>query len=233
MNLKSWRKNAFLLMVIGPIQYITLTAIAMIFYAGGTLTDPSSPGYFFWGNFFSDLGRLIALSGNSNIISYTIFTISALILSFTFVPFSFAIPGFFKNDKKQFLLSKIGSILGMISISFFIGGIFTPWDVFDTTHLLFSNLFNLTGVLVILFYTIAIIFNRNYPNTYAYIYIALFMFAIFYTIVLLNLPKSISTEGIIIQASFQKVVHYLFLICFLIQGYGAWKQERLTCENKV
>ncbi|NHJ24734.1 MAG: hypothetical protein EAX89_09175 [Candidatus Lokiarchaeota archaeon] len=228
MKLKNWRKNAFILMIIGPTQYIILTIIAMLFYAGGTLTDPSSPGYVFWGNFFSDLGRVIALSGDSNIISFSIFTITALILSFSFFPFSFAIPGFFRLDKKQFLLSKIGSLLGIICISFFIAGIFTPWDIFTSAHLIFSNLFNLTGVVVIFFYTLAILYNREYPNIYAYIYLTLFSFAIIYTIILLKLPKSITTEGLIIQVSLQKMVHYLFLVCFLIQGYGAWKQEKLN-----
>jgi hypothetical protein len=228
MNLKNWRKNAFILMIIGPTQYIIFTTIAMVFYAGGTLTNPSNPGYFFWGNFFSDLGRIIALSGDSNVISFIIFIITALILSLTFLAFSFAIPSFFKQDKKQFLLSKIGSLLGIICISFFIAGIFTPWDIFSSTHLIFSNLFNITGVVVIFFYTLAILYNRKYTNIYAYLYLNLFSFAIIYTIILLNLPKSITIEGLIIQASLQKIVHYLFLLCFLIQGYGAWKQEKLN-----
>jgi len=233
MNLKNWRKSAFILMIIGPTQYIILTAIAMVFYGGGTLVNPSNPGYFFWGNFFSDLGRVMALSGNPNIISCSLFTIAALLLSFSFFPFSLAVPNFFKKDKKQFVLSKFGSLLGVISISFFVAGIFTPWDIFNTTHLLFSNLFNFTGILVILFYILAIFSSKEYPNSYAYVYLVLFIFAIFYAVILLSLSKSISPEGLIIQASLQKVVHYLFLLCFLIQGYGAWKQESLMYKRKM
>ena len=232
MKLNNWRRNAYILMIIGPIQYLILTTVAMVFYAGGTLVDPSSPGYFFWGNFFSDLGRVIALSGNSNIISYTIFTFSALILCFSFFPFSFAVPSFFKQEKKQFVLSKIGSILGIISISFFIAGILTPWDIYNFTHLIFSNLFNFTGVIVIFFYSLAILLNKDYPNKYAYLYLGLFSFAMVYTIILFNLPKSISAEGLIIQASLQKVVHYFFICCFLIQGYGAWRQVVSNYDKK-
>jgi hypothetical protein len=51
-----------------------------------------------------------------------------------------------------------------------------------------------------------------------------------YTIVLLLLPKSITTEGIIIQATLQKFSHYLFICCFLIQGYGAWRLEQINVK---
>jgi hypothetical protein len=87
-------------------------------------------------------------------------------------------------------------------------------------------LFNLTGVLGIVFFTIAVLYNKDYPNRYAFVYIALLIVGITYTIVLISIPKSITLDGLIIQASMQKVSQYSFLICFLIQGYGAWKLQK-------
>jgi len=224
--IKNWKLFASLFIIFGPAQYIVLTAIAMLFYAGGTMIDPLSPGYDFWGNFFSDLGRVIALSGAPNIVSFTIFTITALVLSFSFVPFAFVFSSYFKSDKKQFLLAKIGSLISLTSVVFLIGTIFTPWDIFDRTHLLFANLFNVTGLGGIIFFTIAVLYNKNYPNLYGFVYIALLIIAVIYTIILVSIPKSISQEGLTIQASMQKVSQYSFLLCFLIQGYGAWKLQK-------
>jgi len=223
---KNWKTFASLFIIFGPAQYIILTAVAMLFYAGGTLINPISPGYFFWGNFFSDLGRVIALSGAPNDISFVIFTITALILSVSFIPFALAITSFFKKDRKLYLIVRVGSLVCLSSIVFLIGTILTPWDIFAKTHLLFANLFNLTGVLGIVFFTIAVLYNKDYPNRYAFVYIALLIVGITYTIVLISIPKSITLDGLIIQASMQKISQYSFLLCFLIQGYGAWKLQK-------
>jgi len=108
---KNWIIFASLFIIFGPVQYIILTAVAMLFYAGGTLINPFSPGYYFWGNFFSDLGRIIALSGAPNNISFVIFTITALILSISFIPFAFTITSFFKSDRKLYLIARVGSLV--------------------------------------------------------------------------------------------------------------------------
>ena len=223
---KNWIIFASLFIIFGPVQYIILTGVAMLFYTGGTLINPFSPGYYFWGNFFSDLGRIIALSGVPNNISFVIFTITASILSISFIPFAIAITSFFKTDRKLYLLARIGSLVCLSSIIFLIGTILTPWDIFANTHLIFANMFNLTGVLGIIFFTIAVFYNKDYPNRYAFVYIALLIVGITYTIVLISIPKSITLDGLIIQASMQKISQYSFLICFLIQGYGAWKLQK-------
>ena len=223
---KNWKIFASLFIIFGPVQYIIFTAVAMIYYAGGTIVNPLSPGYNFWGNFFSDLGRVTALSGASNIISFTIFTITALMLSFSFIPFAFVLPTFFKNDKKQYLIARIGSLICLISIVFLIATILTPWDIFSTTHLMFANLFNITGAMGVIFFAVAVKYNKNYPNIYAFTYGVLLIIAIVYTVVLVFLPKSITPEGLTIQASMQKISQYSFLFCFLIQGYGAWKLQK-------
>ncbi len=224
--IKNWKLFASLFIIFGPAQYIILTAVAMLFYAGGTMINPLSPGYYFWGNFFSDLGRVIALSGAPNVVSFTIFTTTAIILSISFIPFAFVISSYFKSNKKQYLVARIGSLICLTSIVFLIGTILTPWDIFDRTHLMFANLFNLTGVLGIVFFTIAVLYNKNYPNLYGFVYIALLIIAVIYTIVLVSIPKAITLDGLILQASMQKFSQYSFLLCFLIQGYGAWKLQK-------
>ena len=59
--------------VIGSIQFMTISIIAMFFYGGGTPWDPTVAGYTFWQNFLSDLGRTIAYNGVENTVSSPLF----------------------------------------------------------------------------------------------------------------------------------------------------------------
>jgi hypothetical protein len=43
MRLKNWREVAYILAIFACIQTIILTIIAMFFYAGGTVRDPTYP----------------------------------------------------------------------------------------------------------------------------------------------------------------------------------------------
>ncbi|MHA1670327.1 MAG: hypothetical protein ACTSV5_07065 [Promethearchaeota archaeon] len=233
MQIKNWRQKSFLFIIFGIMQYIILTLIAMLFYAGGTLSDPLSTGYDFWRNLFSDLGRGISLSGQPNTISFGIFTITALIFSISFIPFTFALPEFFKGEKKQFTIIIIATGVGLISISSLVGTILTPWDVFGELHLLFANIFNIMGSLVLLLYTIAIFYNKKYPNIYAIVYIVILIVGIAYSIVLMTIPKSISTETLTFQATMQKISQYSFLFGIMIQGFGAWKIGKGKLKSNV
>ena len=100
-EIKYYKKHIFILIMISPIQYIFCTSIAMYFYAGGTIINPLNQGYNFWYNFFSDLGRITALSGQHNLISFAIFTISALIMSISLLLFILKMPKLFQDKKKK------------------------------------------------------------------------------------------------------------------------------------
>ena len=123
-------------------------------------------------------------------------------------------------------MARIGSVISLTSVVFLIATIFTPWDIFDRTHLMFANLFNITGVLGIVFFTVAVLYNKDYPNLYGFVYIGLLTIAVIYTVVLISMPKSMTSDWLIIQASMQKISQYSFLLCFLIQGYGAWRLQK-------
>jgi hypothetical protein len=230
MELKNWRDLSYKLLIIGMAQYIILTTIAMFFYSGGTLADPLSHGYNFWGNLFSDLGRIIALSGEANIASFIIFTITALIFAFSFIPFTLALPKLFDSKRTQYKLILIATGFGLLAILALLGTILTPWDRFPDLHLIFSNLFNIMGSLVLLFYALAILNNNEYPNFYAYIYIVILLFGVVYTFTLLTLPKVVSVEVITVQATMQKISQYSFISCFIIQGYGALSLEKIKSK---
>jgi len=212
--------------MIACVQYIILSAVAMFFYEGGTIINPLSSGYSFFENFFSDLGRTIALSGTPNTISFILFSITALIMSCSLIPFMIALPSLFKGDRKEYRISVIGSIVGVFADIFLIATVLTPWDIFHDIHLMVGNFYSLSGLLVIILYPIVIIRNKEYQNVYAYAFLILGIIAIIYSVILLAGPEFTTPEGLVIQVTMQKIVQYSFLTCFLVQGYGAWKRSQ-------
>ena len=88
-------KLGCVLNIIGCIQFIILTSIAMIFYKGGTYIDPSTSHYVFWNNYFSDLGRTVAHSGISNTFSFILFTVTLSIWGTFQIPFYIIFPNYF------------------------------------------------------------------------------------------------------------------------------------------
>lgn len=223
MDFKNWRKWAFVYIMVACIQYVILSAIAMLFYGGGTLINPLSPGYSFFGNFFSDLGRTVALSGTPNTTSFIIFTISAITMSVSLIPFSIAMPNFFKQDKMEYKVSVFASFVGILAGIFLITTVLTPWDIFHNVHLTVGNFYSLSGLAVITLFSFVMIRNKKYNNIYALAFIVLAVIAFIYSIIVLVGPEFTTLEGLIIQVTMQKIVQYSFLTCFFIQGYGAWK----------
>lgn len=63
-------------LMIGPIQLVILTFVAMLFYPGGTGVDPTILGNSFFSNYFSDLGGTVSHSGTDNTISMIFFAIA-------------------------------------------------------------------------------------------------------------------------------------------------------------
>ncbi|MBY9008099.1 MAG: hypothetical protein KGD63_15265 [Candidatus Lokiarchaeota archaeon] len=218
---KKWQNYAFIFIIIAPIQYIILSSIAMIFYSGGTLNNHLSLGYNFWNNFFSDLGRFIALSGQPNYISFTIFTISALIMSISLIPFIISLYKLFQDKNKENNYIIFGSIFGLCAAFFLILTVLTPWDLFLGIHLVFSNLFNFCGAIAAFFYFMGIIINKKYSNIYGLLFLLLLILAFTYIFLSLITSEFFNEDKILIQASYQKISQYTFLLCYCVQGFGA------------
>ena len=159
----------YILSIVGCLQFVLLTGIAMFFYKGGTYIDPSPLGYIFWQNYFSDLGRTVAHSGITNTTSFVIFTIALSLWGITQIPFYLTFPNFFKDypDLRKFTI--IGSILGVITGISYIGIAFTPSDIAGNLHDLFVVIGFSTIFFSIIIYSYVLFKNKKYSNFYAFI----------------------------------------------------------------
>ncbi|MBN1215258.1 MAG: hypothetical protein JXA99_07410 [Candidatus Lokiarchaeota archaeon] len=221
----NWQNYIFIIIIIAPIQYIILSSIAMFFYSGGTLDNQMSFGYNFWNNFFSDLGRFTALSGEPNYISFIIFTFSALIMSISLILFVISLYRLFQDKNQINKYINLGSIFGLITAFFLILTVLTPWDLFPSVHLMFSYLFNFFGAFTAFFYFLVIINNQQYCNRYGFLFLFLLLLAIFYIFLYPISSIFFDLNKISIQATYQKISQYAFLLCYCLQGIGALKYK--------
>ena len=100
MDFKNWRQIAFLLCIIGCFIYVILTAIAMVFYGGGSEVNPNSQGFSLFENYFGDLILATSHSGNDNTISRILASTGSILFSIFLIPALIASFHFFSNTSK-------------------------------------------------------------------------------------------------------------------------------------
>ena len=220
-SLKKW---SCALNIIGCIQFIILTSIAMFFYKGGTYIDSSTSRYVFWYNYFSDLGRTVAHSGISNTFSFILFTVTLSIWGAFQIPFYIFFPSFFMDSKGLKKLYCTGSTLGILAGIFYIGIAFTPSDITNLLHDIFVFLGFGSILLSVILYAIVIFKDSIYDNLYAVVFTISAVVLSTYFIILTFSPNSQTTIGLYIYVIGQKFMIYTLLICGIVQGFGAIKQ---------
>ncbi len=202
------------------LQFLALTLIAMLVYAGGNELDPSAQGYAFTRNFFSSLGRTVAY-GQPNTASAALFFAAALGAGTGLLVFFLAYPRFFTGQLSCRIWSLLGSVFGIGAAAAFIGIAFTPADLARPLHVRFVLwAFRLLPVAVAC-YTFAILQHSLYPSRYAAIFAAFAALLVAYVWLLTAGPDIDTPEGLVIQAVGQKVVVYASLASVFLQAQAA------------
>ncbi len=229
----TWRRWAFILGMAGCVQFILLTVVAMFLYPGGTHADHDLTGYSFWTNFFSDLGRTRAFDQQPNTASLVLFVTAmslaslALALSFAAMSHLFARSGTTRN------ISIAGSFFGVLLALAYLGIAFVPSNLHILVHRPFVYIAFCSFLLVVVLYSAAIFLDKNYPNLYAFTYLAFALILAAYLVLLFGGPSVESAEGVRIQATGQKIVVYAEVVCMFVQSYGALKLERQFCAEPL
>ncbi|MFX0050788.1 MAG: hypothetical protein ACFE8U_05780 [Candidatus Hermodarchaeota archaeon] len=225
MKKDKWRKWAFRFTIFGCIQFILLTTLAMLTYAGGTRIDPNTSGYSFFLNFLSDLGRTESF-GNSNTVSFVLFSLALILISFAFAIFFIAILAVISVEKPDLL--KITSILGVLSAASFICVALTPTNLAPLLHDIFVFLGFFLSFIVssLMFYLYKDL--ETIPKIYSYAFLGYSCLILVYgaisfvTTILIGFDNAVS---LFLRVTAQKIVSYYMVICFLIQSLGALKDH--------
>ena len=221
-----WQKHVYKYVVIGCGLFVLLTVIAMFTYPGGTFTDETTVGYDFFRNFFSDLGLVTAPNGQSNTISLILFSSALSMAGAGIVLFFIAFRDFFTSDRTGTLLGWLGTFIGVVSGLCFVGIALAPYDVvFDIHYHLVFWAFR-TILITIALYAFIILRQNKYPRRYGWIFVAYTVFLAAY-VGLLEFGPSVETpNGLIIQATGQKVIAYISIISVMVQSWLAHKIDQ-------
>jgi len=208
------------------LMFVVLTAIAMLFYPGGTTADPEAPRYLFFQNFFSDLGLTEAKSGEINTVSAVLFIIALSLAGGILALFFTAFAQFFGGSFRGKLVSRLGAVAGVISGICFVGIAATPANLHGWAHGVFVDWAFRMFLLAALLYTAAILIERQYPKQMAIVF-AMFALLLAAYVVLITIGPSTETDnGLTIQATGQKIIVYAAIVAIFIQAWAALRFAR-------
>lgn len=222
---KSWREKIYFLTMAGCVQFVILTLIAMILYPGGTHADPTTKGYSFFRNFFSDLGLTETISGDPKFASFLLFTVAMVSAGAALAIFFIAFPKFFTSSPSGRWFSIFGSIAGTVSGLAFIG-VALPADLYRQPHTLSVQIAFLAFFVAVLLYIPALFLKRDYPKFYFWVFVVFAVLLGVYIWLLFEGPAVSAATGLIIQATGQKIIVYAAIISMFIQSYGVWKTTK-------
>ncbi len=215
------RQRIFDLIIGGCIFFVALTALAMFFYPGGTASDPTTRGYSFFMNFFSDLGRTQARNGQPNPIAAPLFFISLSGAGVMLIAFFIAFARFFTRPRLDRALAWLGTLAGVIAGTCFIGIAFAPANLASALHNQFVfGAFEAFPLATILYF-IALVRAPDYPKHFAAVFGAFAILLLLYLGLLFFGPPLKTPEGVLIQVTGQKIIVYASIVSILIQSLGA------------
>ncbi len=232
MNTSTIKASCCVITLVGCIQFIILTIIAMFTFPGGTHGDPGSVGYNFFENFFSDLGGTVTPSSLPNPISSVLFFIALFAIGALTIPFLLIVPSIFKINKVSSILSWFGTIIGVISVIGFIGVAFTPWNLYLQGHIISVQVAFIGLIPLALFYLLALAAAKKkvLPYKYVAILVEFLVASILYVVLLFTGPELITFVGLIINATGQKLIVYNAIIVIAALAYATMVVVRKTAE---
>jgi hypothetical protein len=209
--------------VVSFVVYAVFNLLAMLLYPGGTSFDKDVKGYLFFDNFFSDLGMVRTYGGQPNTFSMLLFASALVLMGIAFILFFILMPSCFTATRPESVASRLGSIAGVLAGVSCIGIAATPWDLFLSAHLVFAYGLSASFLLSVVFYLVAMVANRQYPNAYAAVFAVYTIILGAYLGLMLLGPAMGTKEGVTILATGQKMAIYLGMLCWFAQFLGAYR----------
>jgi len=117
--------------VVGQLQFVVVSLLAIPLYEGGTFFDPATEGYRFWENFLSDLGMTKTHSGVDNARAALLFNVSLVVQGLSQIPLYLS---WNRSAGSARGLVRASVVLGVLSALGVVGVGFTPFDTLPDEH---------------------------------------------------------------------------------------------------
>jgi hypothetical protein len=216
-NKRCW---VFGLIMLGCALFVVVTLIAMLFYPGGTMIDPTTSGYSFFANVLSELGMTQTYAGQPNTASRLLFTIALTLTGAGLAAFFVAFRQFFVTSRLTRILSGLGSVFGVVSGICLIGAALTPIDLLDQWHFALVTYAFVAFAAAAVLYANAIRREADYPTRFALVFDAFSILLLIYLCLAMLGPPRNEPVGMMLQATAQKIIVYAAVISVMVQSYG-------------
>ncbi len=221
------------ILLLGGIQYLVLSTIAMALYPGGTKYDPSTTGYLFWNNMISDMGRTIAHNGAPNAASSALFITAMCILAATFVPFYIALSNQFSSSTRIKRYACTAALLGIGTGLLLALAAMFPQDLFSQLHLRFAQFSFVVLVPSILIYWWLMRGDARFPWPCAPTFLALVIIILAGIVVTIISGSGIDAVTVTVQATTQKIMVYSWNACMPVEAWCLWKKDGKKKEDQA
>jgi hypothetical protein len=218
-----WQTTVYRYIIIACGLFVLLTVAAMFTYPGGNYAEELTTGYDFFRNFFSDLGRLAVSGGRSNLPSAILFCIALTLAGSGLAFFFVAFRDFFITDRTGRILSALGSAIGVFSGLCFVGIAWAPYDLFFDIHYQLVFWAFRTFLVAVAIYAFVIFRQRTYPTRYGWVFVLFTVLLAAYLILLTYGPSAKTDEGLVIQATGQKIIAYVSILSVMAQAWLAYR----------
>lgn len=201
--------------------FVVLTVLAMFLYTGGTQDDGTLPGYSFWENFFSDLGRTEALSYAPNTASHILFTGALLTVGLIMLTWFLTTPVLFTRSRIARWLGSLAALSGALAGVAFIHVALTPSNLDMDRHMDHVYAGFLLFSLAVLLLTLAMFLEKGYPRVYPAVSAFFLILLVTYNWMGTARPVFGGFSNLAIQATSQKIIVYAMVLCTGVLAYGA------------
>jgi len=212
------------------LQFIALTACAMVVYAGGSWLDPTTP-YQITGNFLSDLGMTHAWSGHANYASCALFAIALSTIGIALVVFAWTWRDFAFARGRARWLGWTSAVLGTASGLAFTGVAATPIDLALDLH----NTFVVSAFSLLLGYVLVItlvMWRNGIGGARLAIHLVYLALVIGYLTLVLAGPRIGTPEAQRIQVIGQKIIAYGSMVHVLYLATSVRRAIARSCRRQ-
>ncbi len=211
---QAWRA---LVLICASIQFLVLTAVAMLVYPGGAVYELDANRYLFLRNFFSDLGATVTPSGRPNLPSHILLIIALGCVGLALImasPNWKVIVGRRQSAQAVGLASQVLEIIAGLG---FIGIAATPWNLVLDAH----NGFVRAAFGFLLAYDLCLLviqIRNRWSSAYTAANAVYLLLLLTYVGILFFGPKLDTRSGLEFQVAAQKIIVYASVLNLGLQA---------------
>lgn len=202
---------------------LALFVLAMLFYPGGTVRDPSTHGYAFFRNFGSDLGRTVAFNEGSNRASQIVSALASVLLMLGLVAGATGVAAVYSASAVRRVWALAAVAAGLLATSSVLAAFLIPANVAPMLHMQLASWGFDIAPLVPLFFAFATARDRRFPIGVVSGWMLLTLVLVGF--LALRVPIT-SDTGLVIQVTAQKIVFVTVAATFVYESYQAERAAR-------